>query len=110
MARTTLNVYEIQYLIAHKPLVIVKLQHSKENKALVIKALTNLSKTRKGEAIFETLKAFLTDVAPKYQLDANQDGARRFLLREIERISTKPNRRSRWQNLLAAAFFGSANS
>lgn len=87
MAVRKLSMREIQALIANKPLALVNLEHSAHNKKIVVKALNHLWKDPRGQKTFKVLGEFLKNVAPKYQLDANQDGVRRFLLREMSRIS-----------------------
>ncbi len=81
-----LNLKEVCYLIVHKPLVIVRLEHSTENKQLIMKALKSLWQSPKGRQIFGVLREFLGNVAPKYKLDKNQTGVRNFLLREMDKL------------------------
>jgi len=85
-----LSMRETQHLIANRPLALVNLEHSAHNKRIVIKALKQLWQNPRGNATFKVLREFLENVAPKYQLDANQDGVRRFLLREMKSISESP--------------------
>ena len=86
--RTKLNLKEIQYLITNKPLRVVLLEHSDRNKKLIIKALELIRARQNGDVTLRVLQKFLSDVAPKYHLSKSQDGARSFLLREIERLMT----------------------
>ena len=88
MENRRLNLNEVRYLIVHKPLVIVKLEHSTYNKKLITKALTSIWKTHpQGQNIFKVLREFLSEVAPKYAITAAQNGVREFLLREMDRLS-----------------------
>ena len=91
--RGKLNLHEVMYLIVNKPLVIVRLEHSESTKRLITKALNILWRDRKGQVIFSTLQEFLSEVAPNYELDGNQEGVRRFLLREMEKITTQPTKK-----------------
>jgi hypothetical protein len=99
MTRQTLSLREVQSLIATKPLVIVRLEHSEANKSLIIKALKMLRDQPHGQQIFETLREFLSERAVQYNLTRQQNGARLFLLREIEKLS---NGESREQGLLGS--------
>ena len=98
-----LNLNQIQYLLVHKPLVIVQLQHSEHNKNLITKALQQLWRDPKGPKLFETLQVFLKDRAPRYKLTPDQMGARSFLLRLIERV---PNQKAPSRGFGFAAIFG----
>ncbi|MDJ0840195.1 MAG: hypothetical protein QNK37_27040 [Acidobacteriota bacterium] len=89
-----LNLKHVQYLLVHKPLVIVQLQHSEHNKKLISKALQQLWRDRQGPKIFETLQIFLRDRAPKYDLTPDQMGARSFLLRQLEQVRSQPQGKS----------------
>lgn len=92
MTRQTLSLREVQSLIATKPLVIVRLEHSDQNKSLIIKALKMLRDQPHGQQIFETLREFLAERAVNYHLTRSQNGARLFLLREIEKLSSQNSR------------------
>ncbi|CAM2063847.1 hypothetical protein SCOR_00690 [Sulfidibacter corallicola] len=83
--KKTLNLNEIKYLIANKPLAIVRLEHSPQTKTLICKAISDLKKDVNSKQTFETLLEFLKDRAPKYNLNRNENGAREFLIREIEK-------------------------
>jgi len=85
-----LSLDRVQYLLVHKPLVIVSLKHSETNKKVIVKALERLWAGPRGSAIFQTLHVFLSDRAPRYNLTPDQMGARAFLLRQIERIREAP--------------------
>lgn len=89
-----LNLKQIQYLLANKPLVIVQLEHSEQNKKLILKGLQALYRDPSGQQLFQTLQTFLEDRAPKYNLNASQMGARSFLLKSMERIRKAPPARS----------------
>ena len=89
-----LNLNQVQYLLVHKPLVIVKLQHSEHNKKLISRAIGLIWRDRKGPQIFDTLQVFLQERAPRYDLTPDQMGARSFLLRELEKVRNQPQQRS----------------
>jgi len=86
-----LNLKEVCYLIVHKPLVIVKLEHSIENKKLITKAMKSLWQSPKGRQIFDVLREFLGEVAPKYRLNKCQKGVCNFLLREMDKLEATEN-------------------
>ncbi len=83
---TQLNLNQVQYLLVHKPLVIVKLEHSSHNKKLIANALKRLFADPKGPRLIETLRVFLEERAIRYSLTADQVGARAFLLRQMETL------------------------
>ncbi len=99
--RTKLNLKEIQYLITNKPLRVVLLQHSDRNKKLIVKALEAIRSRPNGDVTLRVLQQFLSEVAPKYHLSSGQDGARRFLLREIDRCMTT-REPSFWGNMFSS--------
>ena len=94
MEKNSLNLNEVAYLLIHKPLVIVRLQHSPNNKRLISKALQQIWQTTDGDAAVAVLQEFLERVTPKYKLDRNQRGVRDFLLREIKTCKSKPAKKS----------------
>lgn len=110
MARNTLSLREVQSLIATKPLVIVRLEHSESNKSLIIKALKLLRDQPHGPQIFDTLREFLAERAVHYNLTRSQNGARMFLLREIEKLSHQPSKDGGVLNSLGKFFGGFTKS
>ena len=101
MENSRLNLNEVRYLIVHKPLVIVKLDHSSYNKQLITKALASIWKKHpQGQKIFKVLREFLSEVAPKYAITPAQNGVREFLLREMDRLSGEARPVSAWSKIL----------
>lgn len=100
-----LTLRETQFLIVNKPLGLVNLKHSKHNKKIVQTALAQLWRHPSGTATFEILREFLTDVAPKYQLNKSQDGVRCFLLREMENLGRQKERAKSAENRESKTFF-----
>ena len=90
MSNKVLNLHQVRYLLVHKPLSIVKLEHSTRNKELIVTALKSLRRHPQSEEMLKVLRQFLEDVAPRYNLTPNQDGARKFLLRELDKMPEQP--------------------
>ena len=110
-SRKTLNLAEIQDLIANKPLRVVRLEHSSRNKKLIVRALREIRQKENGKITLQVLAEFLKNVAPKYELNRNQDGARCFLLRQIESLLEAPPEKKPAPGLLDGVFgmFGVSN-
>ena len=89
-SKKSLTLREVQYLIANKPLAIVKLEHSAQNKKLIVKALEGIGRSPKSLETLATVEEFLRERAPKYNLNKNENGAREFLIREIRKHITAP--------------------
>jgi hypothetical protein len=108
MEKKALNVNEIAYLLAHKPLVIVRLQHSETNKRLIGRALRQVWQSPGGPETVRVLREFLDRVTPKYNLNSDQRGVRDFLLREIEGLNKSNRQKSGgfWSSLSGAIQFG----
>ena len=84
--KKSINLKQVQYLLVHDPLKIVRLEHSARNKALILKGLEVLSRDPQGAQIFKTLSQFLEYAAPRHDLTPDQEGARKFLLRALEQV------------------------
>lgn len=110
MTRQTLSLREVQSLIATKPLVIVRLEHSERNKSLIIKALRLLHDQPHGQQIFDTLREFLAERAIHYNLTRSQNGARLFLLREMERLSMQSSKDKGLLGSISKIFTGLART
>lgn len=94
-SKKSLTLREVQYLIANKPLAIVKLEHSAQNKKLIVKALEGIRKSPNSVETLVTVEEFLRERAPKYNLNKNENGAREFLIREIRKhISAQPTKKA----------------
>jgi len=78
-----MNLKEIQYLIANKPLALANLEHSPHNKKMIRKSLKLLLDTSDGRQTFATLRHFLEKRAPGHELSKKQDGVRNYLLKEM---------------------------
>ena len=96
-----LNLNQVQHLLANKPLIIVRLEHSDHNKKVIVRALKSLWRDPKGSDIFKTLRLFLEERAPRYDLTPAQMGARAFLLRQMDHI---PRERPKSSSGLAGVF------
>ncbi|CAM2009699.1 hypothetical protein [Acanthopleuribacter pedis] len=94
-SKKTLTLREVQYLIANKPLAIVKLEHSPQNKKLIVKALAGIGTSPNSLETLATVEEFLRERAPKYNLNKNENGAREFLIREIRKhITAEPAKKT----------------
>ena len=100
-----LSVADVVYFIVHKPSVIVRFENSQHNRDIISLALDQLAMCDRGSVIFEGFRHFLQHVAPKQDLDASQEGVRRYMVREVDRILGPPAEqpgKSHWWT----AFFG----
>lgn len=98
--RKKLSLNDVCYLLIHKPLAIVRLEHSEYNKRIICKAINAIAENPRGGEIFQVLQEFLRYSAPKYQLTPDQNGARLFLLRQTEHVIARRRRVARPQGLL----------
>jgi hypothetical protein len=87
------------------------MEHSSSNKKLIVRALREIRLKDNGKITLLVLKEFLKNVAPKYTLNRNQDGARCFLLREIEKLMASAPEKKPAPGLLGGVFgvFGVRN-
>ncbi len=100
VSKKSLTLHEIQYLIANKPLAIVKLEHSPQTKRLIVKALEGIRKSPHSLDTLQTVEEFLRDRAPKYNLNSNENGAREFLIREIRKHTVVPDKKPGFLSVL----------
>lgn len=81
-----INLKEVQYLIAHKPLALANLEHTSHNKKMIRKSLKILLDSTEGRKTFAVLRNFLQKRAVNHELSKRQDGVRTYLLKEMEQV------------------------